>query len=53
MTATFEIPAGTLPRVTTRIKMGKTWNVMAVGKTSDGIYSATEEVKVTIGGCGG
>ncbi len=53
MTATFEIPTGTLPRITTRIKMGKTSNVMAVVKTSDGIYSATEEVKVTIGGCGG
>jgi len=53
MSATFEIPAGTLPRITTRIKMGKTSNVLAVVKTSDGIYSASKEVKVTIGGCGG
>lgn len=53
MAATFEIPPGTLPRITTRIKMGKTSDVMAVVKTSNGIYSATQEVKVTIGGCGG
>jgi len=53
MTATFEIPTGTLPKITTRIKMGKTSNVLAVVKTSDGIYSASKEVKVTIGGCGG
>jgi len=53
MAATFEIPAGTLPKITTRIKMGKTSDVMAVVKTNDGVYSAREEVKVTIGGCGG
>jgi len=53
MAATFEIPAGTLPKVATRIKMGETSEVIAVVKTSGGIYSAMEEVKVTIGGCGG
>ena len=53
MAATFEIPVGTLPKIATRIKMGQTSEVMAVVKTSHGIYSATKEVKVTIGGCGG
>jgi len=53
MVATFEIPPGTLPRITTRIKMGETSDVMAVVKTGNGIYSASGEVKVTIGGCGG
>jgi len=53
MAATFEIPPGTLPKLATRIKMGKTSEVMAVVKTGNGIYSATKEVKVTIGGCGG
>lgn len=53
MAATFEIPAGTIPKIATRIKMGETSEVMAVVKTNDGIYSATKEVKVTIGGCGG
>jgi len=53
MAATFEIPPGTLPKIASRIKMGETSDVMAVIKTSNGIYSATSEVKVTIGGCGG
>jgi len=53
MAATFEIPAGTLPKITTRIKMGKTSDVMAVVKTNNGVFSTREEVKVTIGGCGG
>jgi sulfur-oxidizing protein SoxY len=49
----FEIPPETLPEIACRIKMGQTSNVMAVVKTNDGIFSATKEVKVTIGGCGG
>lgn len=53
MAATFEIPTGTLPKIASRIKMGETSDVMAVVKTSDGIYSTAKEVKVTIGGCGG
>jgi sulfur-oxidizing protein SoxY len=53
MAATFEIPPGTLPQIATRIKMGETSEVMAVIKTDSGIYSASSEVKVTIGGCGG
>jgi len=53
LAASFEIPGGTLPKITTRIKMGQTSDVMAVVKTSNGVYSASGEVKVTIGGCGG
>jgi sulfur-oxidizing protein SoxY len=53
MAATFEIPPGTLPKISSRIKMGETSDVMAVIKTSNGIYSTASEVKVTIGGCGG
>jgi len=53
MAATFEILPGTLPKIASRIKMGKTSDVMAVVKTSNGIYSVSKEVKVTIGGCGG
>ena len=53
LAASFEIPSGTLPKITTRIKMGQTSDVMAVVKTSNGVYSASGEVKVTIGGCGG
>ncbi|NCF23491.1 MAG: thiosulfate oxidation carrier protein SoxY [Gammaproteobacteria bacterium] len=53
LAASFEIPAGTLPNVSSRIKMGETSDVVAVVKTQGGIYSATKQVKVTIGGCGG
>lgn len=51
--ATFELPPGTLPKISSRIKMGETSEVMAVLKTSSGVYSTAKEVKVTIGGCGG
>lgn len=53
LAVSFDIPAGTLPNVACRIKMGQTSPVMAVVKTDDGLYSASKEVKVTIGGCGG
>jgi len=49
----FDIPEGTLPNVACRIKMGQTSPVTAVVKTDSGLFSATKEVKVTIGGCGG
>lgn len=53
VTAVFEIPAGTLPEVQTRVKMGQTSNVMILVK-ADGKYFATQkEIKVTVGGCGG
>ena len=53
LVASFEIPAGTLPNVSSRIKMGETSDVTAVVKTADGLYSISRQVKVTIGGCGG
>jgi len=49
----FDIPPGTLPNVACRIKMGQTSPVTAVVKTDSGLFSASKEVKVTIGGCGG
>jgi len=39
--------------VSTRIKMGKTGDVVAVVKSGGKLYSNKKEVKVTIGGCGG
>jgi len=39
--------------VSTRIKMGTTQNVVAVVKAGGKLYQAKQEVKVTIGGCGG
>ncbi len=41
-------------RVSTRMRMIKTQNVIALAEMSDGsVYMASAEVKVTIGGCGG
>ena len=39
--------------VSTRIKMGETQNVVAVVKAGGKLIKAEQEVKVTIGGCGG
>ncbi len=39
--------------VSTRIKMGKTGNVVAVVKAGGALHGNKKEVKVTIGGCGG
>jgi sulfur-oxidizing protein SoxY len=53
LTATFDLGPGAEAYVSTRIKMGKTANVIAVVKANGKLYSAKKEVKVTIGGCGG
>lgn len=44
---------GSQAYVSTRIKMGKTGNVLAVIKSGGKLYANKKEVKVTIGGCGG
>ena len=51
--ASYRIPAGTLPVIANRIKMAKTSNVTVVVEAGGRLYSATKEVKVTVGGCGG
>lgn len=53
LVATFTMGQGGLPDVSTRIKMGKTSDVIAVVKADGKLLSATKSVKVTIGGCGG
>jgi len=53
LAAEFIIPAGTMADVSTRVRMGKTSKVTAVVKANGKLYSASKEVKVTIGGCGG
>ena len=53
LAANFEFSKSTQGFVSTRIKMGKTSNVIAVVKAGGKAYSARKEVKVTIGGCGG
>ena len=53
LVAEFIIPAGTEAEVSTRIRMGKTSNITAVVKADGQLLSASQETKVTIGGCGG
>lgn len=53
LSAAFDIPAGTEPFVSTRVKMGQTSNVHALVKADGKYYYTTKEIKVTLGGCGG
>ena len=53
LVASYRIPAGTMANVANRLKMAKTSNVIAVVEAGGKRYSATKEVKVTVGGCGG
>lgn len=53
LAASFNLAGNTDGYVSTRIKMGKTSNVIAVVKSEGKLHSARKEVKVTIGGCGG
>lgn len=53
LAAAYKIPEGTEPAVASRLKMAKTSKVIAVVESNGKLYSATKEVKVTVGGCGG
>jgi len=53
LTATFNFAANAEGFVTTNIKMGKSSDVIAVVKADGKLYSTKQQVKVTIGGCGG
>ena len=53
LVASFDLGPGAQGFVATRIKMGKTGDVVAVVKSGGKLYSARKGVKVTIGGCGG
>ena len=53
LAASYKIPAGTSAMVSNRLKMAKTSKVVALVESNGKIYSATKEVKVTVGGCGG
>lgn len=50
----FRFSPMSVPEAATRIRLAETQNVVAVAKFSDGtFFSATRQIKVTIGGCGG
>ena len=53
LVAQFVLGNGAQGYVSTRIKMGKTGDVVAVVKSGGKLFSARKGVKVTIGGCGG
>lgn len=54
LSAVFDIGDRIEPNVSTRVKMAQTANIYAVAITADGkVYYASQQVKVTIGGCGG
>jgi sulfur-oxidizing protein SoxY len=53
MIANFHLASSAKGYISTRIKMGKTSDVVAVVKAGGKVYSARKNVKVTIGGCGG
>ena len=53
LAAYYKIPQGTMPNVANRLKMAKTSNVIVIVESGGKLFSATKEVKVTVGGCGG
>jgi sulfur-oxidizing protein SoxY len=53
LAARFDFKEGALPYVKLNVKMAETADVRVVASAGGRHYSATREIKVTIGGCGG
>jgi sulfur-oxidizing protein SoxY len=53
LAANFDIPSGTEPAVSTRVKLAQTSDVLVLVKAQGKYYVTKKEIKVTIGGCGG
>lgn len=53
LNSSFDLANGADAYVSTKIKMGQTSNIIAMVKADGKFFTATKEVKVTIGGCGG
>jgi len=53
LVAIFEIPDGTLPEISTRIRIYQTTTVTAVVKTGEQLFSKSQRVTITDGQCGG
>ncbi len=53
LTSSYDLSPQAQPYVSTRVKMLKTSNVVALVEAQGKTYANTREVKVTIGGCGG
>lgn len=53
LAALFNLPPGTEPTISTRLKMAQSSNVFALVKAEGRYYVAAKEIRVTLGGCGG
>jgi sulfur-oxidizing protein SoxY len=53
LAAVFDIPPGTEPTISTRVKMAQSSSIYALVKADGKFYVASKDVKVTLGGCGG
>ena len=53
LTSMFDFSNGAEAYVSTKLKMGQTSNVIAIVKADGKFFTASREIKVTIGGCGG
>lgn len=53
LSASYTMTDMTIPDLTMRVKMGQTSNVIALVKADGKFYTATKEIKITLGGCGG
>ena len=53
LVAKFDFMEGALPFVKVNVKMGETSDVRAIAEANGKYYSATKNIKITIGGCGG
>lgn len=52
LVARFFVPEGTLPYVSTRIKVAQSCNIYALVQANGRYYSAVKATTVTVGGCG-
>jgi len=53
LACSFALGGSTLGFISTRVKMGKTSDLVTVVKSGGKLYSTKKTIKVTIGGCGG
>ncbi len=51
--AAYQLPGGTNGAVSSRIKLAKTTDVVALVQAGGKLYSVSKNIKVTLGGCGG
>lgn len=53
LSAVFNIPSGTDPFVSTRVKLAESTDVYALVRADGKYFFTKKEIKVTLGGCGG